>query len=106
VKLFGFDTAWVGLAVKGRKAMAEIEKAQADGWDWKKTLWKGAKTFALALSMQVVPSLLAALSNDQFVASTLKSAGAPVAVVTTVTALIVACVKMAANYWNHRDDAR
>ena len=98
MKLFGVDTAWVGLALKGRNAMASVEKAD---FSVRLMLWKGLKTFALALSMQLVPVAISALSNDQLVSASLRDAGAPVAVVTAVTALIVAGGKMLANWWNH-----
>ena len=100
LKFFGFDTAWLGLAIKGRKAMAEIDKAE--GFSVQLMLWKGLKTFVLALSMQLAPVILSALSDDRLVASSLQSTGAPVAVVTAVTALVVALGKMGANYWTHR----
>lgn len=86
--------------------MGEIKKAEAAGFDAKIMLLKGLKTFALALSMQLAPVVLAAVSNDELIRSSLTSAGLPVMVVTTVTALLVAAGKMAANWWTHREGPR
>lgn len=90
--------------------MAEVDKAEAAGWDWRKTAWKGAKTFALVLSAQLAPLAVEAVSkalmDEKLINATLRDAGAPVAVVTAGTALIVAAGKMLANWWAHRNGAK
>lgn len=93
----------LAFANKARRTMTEIKKADAAGFDVKVMLWKGLKTFGLALGMQLAPVVLAALSDEKLIRSSLEGAGLPVAVVTTVTALLVAAGKMALNWWNHRD---
>jgi hypothetical protein len=93
----------LAFALKARKAMAAVTKAEEEGFSVQLMLWKGLKTFGLALSMQLVPVALAALSNEALIRSSLEGADLPAAVVVTVTALLVAGGKMAANWWNHRD---
>lgn len=94
------------LAWKGRRAMAEVKTAEKQGFDMKLMLWKGLKTFTLAVMMQFAPLVIAALSDEQLIGATLREAGAPVGVVVAVTALIVAGGKMASNWWHHRNVPR
>lgn len=86
--------------------MSEINTAEEKGFDVKLMLWKGLKTFALAVAMQCAPVIIAALSNEQLIGAALRETGAPVGVVVAVTALVVAGGKMLANWWNHRDGAK
>ena len=93
----------VGIALRMRRVMGEVEKVEKTGFNWKITVWKGVKTLGLVITSACVPVVAEQLGKQEMVQTILEQAGTPVGLSVAISALVASVVKMFINWYTHRD---
>ena len=91
----------IGLWLKWRRVMGEIEHEQTSGYDVRKTLAKGALSLAVTGGSVALAAFAAWLTDSDAVTAALVAGGVSLKLVGVLVPLLTAVARMLLNYLKH-----